>query len=83
MTKSEFSIIERLIDIPQYKLVYALNTGFLTNDIIKDYFFRYNILYTKELHNSVVRYIEIKLEGNSEVEREWSTNEYNNLVKWE
>lgn len=83
MAITEFNIIKYLIDIPIHKLIYAINTNLLNRDIIKDYMSRHSIEYTEKLHNDVIRFIEIKLEGNMEIEREWSEQEYENLVKWE
>lgn len=75
-------VIARLIDIPRHKLAYALCYKCLA-DGLKLTVTRYGFDYTKDVHEVLVDMVGVKLEGNEDIEYEWSETEYENFVKYE
>jgi hypothetical protein len=75
-------VIQGLIDIPSHKLGYVVAYKDL-GDGLKLTITRYGFDYTQDVHDVLVDMVGAKLEGNEEIEYEWSEHQYENFVKYE
>jgi len=75
-------VIARLIDIPRHKLGYVLAYKDLVLGL-KLTITRYGFDYTQDVHDVLVDMVGVKLEGNEDIEYEWSELQYENFVKYE
>lgn len=75
-------VIKDLIDIPRHKLGYAIAYKDLAIGL-KLTITRYGFDYTQDVHEVLVEMVGAKLEGNEDIEYEWSETEYENFVKYE
>ena len=71
--------MKMLIDIPSYKLKYALHAKTLVEGLWKN-LKAYGIEHTKENHELLVDLVQTKLVGSEDIEYEWSEDEYMNFV---
>lgn len=81
MTKLE-KVIAELIDFPKHKLSYAIHCKDLVKGL-KLTIVRYGFPYTKEVHNTLVEMVSIRLADNVDIEYDWTEEEYENFVKYE
>lgn len=79
--QQKIKVMNSMIDMPKHKLLYILPR----KDYVAgmwDHLKRYGIEFSKENHELLVEQVQTKIEGTSEIEREWTEPEYDNFVMY-
>lgn len=74
-------VMMSMVDMPPHKITYVI----IHDSYVKglwDTLARYNIEHTKENHELLVEIVQEKLEGDSDIEHEWTELEYETFVKF-
>jgi hypothetical protein len=69
------------IDMPIHKIRYIIRLKTYV-DGIWEYLSRYDVEHSKENHELFVEIVQEKIMGTSEIECEWTENEYENFVEF-
>ena len=82
MNKLEKVIANQIDNLPRHKLAYLIHSKDLVKGL-KLTIVRYGFPYTKEVHETLVDMVGVRLTDNPDIECEWSEEEYENFVKYE
>lgn len=82
MNKLEKVISKEIDDLPKHKLAYVIHNKDLVKGL-KLTIVKYGFPYTKEVHETLVDMVSIRLADNIDIEYDWSEEEFENFVKFE